>query len=149
MTTPNQAKELIYARAETALTAVVGATGYVFDNERFTPPPPVGDPPVSPAWVRVRVDESLSLQSTLGGVGNRRFERQGTAVFEISAPTDFGTVAADAIVKAIRDAFEGVTVPGVGEIAVYFTNCQVLNLGIEGPSWRVNALASFWFEDRK
>ncbi len=147
MTTPNEARQLIYAAARDLLTVQLSAEQFVFDSETFEPPH-APDNPDDGAWCRVFVREALSLQSTLGSVENRRFDRQATTYFEIHTPQDFGTAKGDDLVRAIRGAFEGVSIRDAGR-EVHFTNVQVLELGIEGAEWRVNVLASFWFEERK
>lgn len=141
MTTPNEVRELIYAQAVTTLTALLTPSSFAFDNEEYSPPS-------DSTWVRVSVRETVSDQGTLGPVETRRYTRRGAAAFEIYAPTDDGTAEADRVVKAVRDDFEGVSLRD-GVKAVHFNDCQVVELGVEGARWRVNALASFWFEDRK
>lgn len=143
MTTPNQAREAVYAQIEAVFSASaeIGPNGFAFDNEAFTPPP-------GNAWARVAFREALSAQGTLGPVGGRRFDRLATLVVEIHTPNDIGTQTADALVKLVRDNFEGVNV-SLGAAVVHFTNCQVQELGIEGAEWRVNALAQCWFEESK
>ena len=140
MTTPNQAREIIYAAFAAVFGALDPEVPFAFDNEEFTPP----DASAGLSWVHLTVKEADSAQETLGPVGGRRYQRTGVVAAQFYVPANGGTARADALVKVFRDTFEGVTLSGV-----YFLNCQVVELGIEGASWRVNALASFWFEETK
>jgi hypothetical protein len=141
MTTPNEAREIILARFAEVFDALSPAVPYSLDNEAFTPPAASK----TARWVRLTVRETLSQQSTLGPATLRRFDRSGLAAVEIYSPIDAGTQGSDELAEVFRDTFEGVTLGG----EVFFNDCQVVDLGIEGPWWRVNALASFWFEQRK
>lgn len=133
--TPNQAREAI-------LTAFIAAWGsetpFAFDNEDF-------NPPSDSSWVRLSVREVESEQETLGPVGARRYRRNGVAELAVHALPDRGAQRSDELVKIFRDSFEGVTLAS----GVYFTDCQVQEVGIEGAYYRVNALAVFWFSETK
>lgn len=137
--TPNQAREAI-------LTAFIAAWGspeetpFVFDNETYEP-----ENGEESSWVALSIREADSAQETLGPVGARRYKREGVAQLSIFALPDRGSQRADELVKLFRDAFEGVTLTG----GVYFTDCQVQEIGIEGVYYRVNALAVFWFSETK
>lgn len=159
MTTPNQAREAIIARfiasyVPVAFADVVDANPtvqdqlrrarYSFDNEAAESANSVS--PANESWCRLTVTEAGSRQETLGASGARRFRREGVARLALYCPPTKGTLKSDAMVKAFRDTFEGVSFSGL-----YFTDCQVNDLGItqEGASWRVDALANFWFEEIK
>lgn len=149
--TPNQARDAILTRFVASYVPVAFsdvAAGpardarYSFDNEQADAADVVR--PADQSWCRFAVQETTSTQETLGAVGSRRYRRQGVARLALYCPTNGGTLKSDAMVKAYRDVFEGVSFGGV-----YFTDCQVVDLGAEGAVWRVDALASFWFEELK
>jgi hypothetical protein len=149
--TPNEARAVILTRFRDSYIPVAFAdvpsgaqreARYSFDNEATDGGDAVA--PASQSWCRFSIQEGGSRQETLGGVGSRRYRRDAVARLAIYCPSGQGTVKADAMVKAFRDLFEGVSFSGV-----YFTDCQVQELGVEGASWRVDALASFWFEELK
>jgi hypothetical protein len=139
MTTTNEAKEAIYSR----FISVWGSeTAYVFGNEMFTPPAPVGTGAAS--WVRLMVREMKSRQETLGISGDRKFERKGSIILMIYALVDKGEQKIDQLSKKFRDSFEGVNFSGV--------NCydaQVMEHGIEGAWFRANVYATFTFYETK
>ncbi len=140
MTTMSAARQAILSRCATAWNALSPAVPYFFDNEAGDVP----DAPAGESWCRFSVQESDSRQETLGPVGTRRYRRQGVARLEIYCLSDKGMLKRDALVSSFRAAFEGVSFSGL-----YFTDCQVQDIGIEGNWWRASALGSFWFEEVK
>lgn len=157
MTTANQAREAIIARfiasyVPVAFADVVDANPteqerlrrlrYSFDNEGADAGNTVE--PLEESWCRLTIVETGSAQETLGPIGSRRYKRDGVVKLALACPHRKGTLKSDAMIKAFRDVFEGVSFSGL-----YFTDCQVSDLGIEGASWRVDALASFWHEEMK
>ncbi len=150
MTTMNQAREAIIGRFIANYVPVAFADVaaenrealYSFDNEQAEAGQAVAPPGAS--WCRVTIQETQSGQETLGPVGARRYRRNGVVRMSLYCPADRGTLKNDSMVKPFRDAFEGVSFSGL-----YFTDCQVSDLGVEGAAWRVDALAVFWFEERK
>ena len=144
MTTANQAREIILGRFITVWDALDPAVPYTFDNEDYEPPNGAGDQ----SWCALMIRESIGGQETLGPVGARRYRRNGSANLEIFALRNKGSQKADSLVQTFRNNFEGVTLSASGN-DVYFTDCQVQEVGIEGAWYRVNAFASFWFEETK
>lgn len=151
MTTPNEAREAIIARFIADFVPVAFADvaagpardrRYSFDNEQADGGD--GVDPANESWCRLAIQESGSQQETLGPIGSRRYRRSGAARLALYCPTGKATLKSDTLVAAFRAVFEGVSFSGV-----YFTDCQVTELGVEGASWRVDALASFWFEEVK
>lgn len=144
MTTVNEAREIILTRFISVWSALDPAVPYIFDNEEYDPPGGAS----GVTWCHLKIHETDGGQATLGGVGARRYDRHGVATLEIRAARNAGTQKADSLVRTFRENFEGVTISSGGS-DVYFTDCQVQEIGIEGASWRVNALAAFWFEEAK
>jgi len=150
MTTTNEARTAIIERfianyVPVAFSDVPSGerrARFSFDNEERDAGDSVA--PASESYCRLTILETDSRQETLGPPGARRFRRQGAARLALYCPSNNGTLKSDAMVKTFRDVFEGVSFSGV-----YFTDCQVTDLGVEGASWRVDALASFWHEEVK
>jgi hypothetical protein len=113
---------------------------FSFDNEGAEPP--AGDEAES--WCRFSVQETESKQETIGGPGLRRWKREGVARLELYCVPNAGALKRDDMVGKFRQTFEGVNFSGV-----VVTECQAVDIGIEGAWWRVSALASFWFEELK
>lgn len=133
----NAAKEIAYSRFIAAWGALDPAVPFVLDNEEFRHP-------VAGTWARFVVRETGSEQETLGAIGHRKYKRSLVGTLELYCAIDRGTQKADQLVKAFRDAFEGVT-----DQDVYFLETQISEIGIEGNAHRVNALSLFWFYETK
>lgn len=104
MTTPNGAKEAIYARFLAQFTEVA-ASKVAFDNEEFEQP--------SDEWVRLAVRLDQRAQNTLGKATNRKFRSRGSIFVQCFTRTNTGTSRADTIAKAAGDVFEGEGFSGV------------------------------------
>ena len=73
--------------------------------------PPLYDGNV--AWAKLIVDHDFSDQATLGGVGERVFERAGSFAFQVFVPAGKrGLDQAGRLAMVALNAFEGVTSPG-------------------------------------
>ena len=119
MTTPNEAKEAIYARFLAQFTEVAAAK-VSFDNEELEQP--------SDEWVRLAVRMSERDQFTLGASGNRGFRSRGRVLVQCYVRTNTGTSRADAIAKAAADVFEGESFSGV--------DCYAAAIRETGPDGR-------------
>lgn len=151
MTTMSAARQAILSRFITNFVDVVFSDVPVGDqrNKRFRFDNEAGEAldgatPEGESWCRFSVQETDSRQETLGAIGARKYRRQGAARLEIYCLSDKGMLKRDALVASFRSAFEGVSFSGV-----YFTDCQVQDIGIEGAWWRASALGAFWFEEIK
>ncbi len=136
----NGAKEVAYARFIAAFSALDPVVPFALDNEEMDHP----DASEGKSWARFIVRESGSEQATLGPIGSRKFKRSFVGTCELYCLTNKGTQRADALVKAFRTAFEGVT-----DQDVYFLETQAVEIGTEGNWHRVNALSLFWFYETK
>jgi len=100
VTTFAAAKESIYQQF---VTDWGSASAYTFDNEKF-------DPPSDAPWVRVAVRHAASRQVCLGGVGNRKFDRDGLVLIQVFGRLDRGTKEVDDLVEKALAIYEGKTI---------------------------------------
>lgn len=123
MTTLTGARESIYQRASDNW----GSTSpFCFANETFVPT-------AGTAWVRFIVEQAESEQRTLGGAGNRRFERDGVIRAQINVPLDSGLREADELGAVVIAIFEGVTFQGVWTGAA--RTREAGKVEVEGLNW--------------
>lgn len=134
MTTLSQAREAIYQRF---VDVWADETIFTLDNESFEPP---GTEP----WVRVSVRHSASTQSTLGGLGNRKFTRFGSAFIQIFVLGDKGTTESDQLSTKANNAFEGISLVGT---TVRFLDVIVREAGPDGKWYQVVVEAAFEYEE--
>lgn len=146
MTTMNLAREAIIGRMQTVFGVdPFWVCPWFPDSESDGGQVPSGvsdDGTVS--YARLSIRETIGGQETLGPPGARRYKRNGVTELYIYAVANFGTLKADELVALFRGSFEGVSFGGLS-----FTDCNVVDLGVEGVWWRVNALARFWFDETK
>lgn len=135
MTTLNEARAKIYSTfiAEYALSA------FTFDNEDF-------DPPAGAPWVWLVVRHITSQQESLGGVGRRKFDRPALLIASVFVPLDQGTTAADNLVTAIRDIYEGRTLTPEN---VRFNAGSPREIGEDGSYFQMNVELQFSYTERK
>lgn len=128
MTTPNEAREAIYAlfAEQWALTdPAIRATPYCLENEAF-------DPPAGP-WMRLSVRDGVRNQESLGPVGRRKFENDATIYLQFFEPPFLGTLAADTHMRAAVPIFEGRRIDGT---TIRSFSATTRNLGIiEDGRW--------------
>lgn len=105
------------------------------------PDVPGRPPPVDKLWARATVQHHAASQTSLGGVGTRRFTATGLVWVQVFAPSGDGstgaTTAAQAIVNAYRDA----------RLAVWFRNVMLVDMGGDGAFSRVDVKADFLYDD--
>lgn len=127
MTTQAQARETIYGafKSEWADRAP-----YYFDNEVVNTE--TGD------WVRLTVRHQVSAQETLGPVGNRKFQRNGTIIIQLFTKLGSATEEVDTLSSVIRAIYEGKTLQGVN-----FNSVTVREIGPSGSWYQTNIEAPF------
>ena len=98
-------------------------------------------------WARVTVRHVTGAQRSMGGLGNRVFQRRGVVTVQVFVPTGKqGLVLADRLGKVASDAFEGEeTATG----SVWFRNVSYREVGIFGPWFQVNVTAEFEYDSVK
>lgn len=136
MTTLNEARGAIYE----AFVAGWGSTSlFTFDNESF-------DPPDDAAWARLTVRHAIRAQESLGGIGARKFESEGSAIVQCFAPLDSGASLADALAEVARSIFEGKTL--LPEV-IRFTSAEIQEIGPTDAWYQINCTASFSYTQTK
>jgi hypothetical protein len=138
MTTLGQARERIY---ESFVTDWGATSAFTFDNEEF-------DPPTGTPWVRLAVRHTASNQETLGGIGQRKYERIGSVFVQCFTPLDSGVASADNLASIARAVFEGKTLAPAGE-AIHFFDVVVREVGPDGAWYQINVEAFFTYHETK
>jgi hypothetical protein len=136
MTTLPEAREAIYGAFETAWGAT---TSFTLDNEEY-------DPPSNANWVRVSVRHQFATQETLGGSGNRRFARLGSAFIQIFTLENTGTEDADTLATTAQAIFEGVSLTGT---TVRFRDVIIREEGLDGKWYQTVVEATFEYDETK
>lgn len=110
MTTVDEARELAYGAFATGWAA---RTPFVFENEQANEATlGKGDQP----WCRVSFRNMDAHQHSLGGVGNRIWQRDAKMYVQVMAPVNKGMQAGATLAHAARSLFEGVR---IGELVGY------------------------------
>jgi len=138
MTTLVEAREAIYEQFINNYTAIPAAR-ITADNEQFTPP-------VDLAWGRFSVRHTGSAQESLGGVGNRKFNRLGSAFFQVFTPENQGTFEADTLAQAARVLLEGLS---LSSNTIRFNGCDVREIGVNNGWYGVVVEGNFVYTDTK
>jgi hypothetical protein len=86
-----------------------------------------------------------SKQTTMGGTGNRHFERKGMALIKISTPSGKGLSESYILAKVVSDAYEGIT----SSEGVIFRNVRLNELGHNGPFLEMLVLVDFEYFELK
>ena len=135
MTTTLQARERIY---QTFLDEIGldPATRVTFANESFRPP-------VGQSWVRLTVLHQTGNQETLGGVGVRRFLRQGIIAVQLFFPLDTGMRDMDTLLATARSIFEGRVLPG----PIWCTDANASEAGPVEGWYQFNIDTNFSYEE--
>lgn len=103
---------------------------------------------IADKWCRLSVRHFGSNQETFGGVGDRKFERQGTVFVELFFKPD-PTVAQseiDRLSQKAKDIFEGNSVTGT---SVRFNDTPIREIGIINEWYVVVVEASFLYNETK
>jgi len=125
---------------ETFITDWAALTPFVFDNENLTPPNPNND------WVRVVVRHAGGGQESLGDVGRRKFNRRASVFVQCFTPENKGRAAADVLVTAARNIFEGKTL--LPE-SIHFTDSDVREIGVSKGYYQMNMEAFINYTETK
>ncbi len=96
-------------------------------------------------WASTNIRHALSSQATLGGVGNRIFERNGVIIIMVFTPIGLGLSSSYTLAKILADAFEGQSSPG----GVWFQNVRINEIGREGQFFQSNMLVDFTYNEVK
>ncbi len=106
MTSIAAARATVYQKYFDDATTITVADDLTFENEKY-------DPPVDTPWVRLSMRHFVARQESLGDVGARKFNRQGSVFVQVFVPQDGGLLDADTIAQEAREIFEGKTLSGI------------------------------------
>ena len=123
MTTLAVATEEIYQYFLASYTGIPAAR-ITADNESFTPPE-------GETWGRLSIIETDSNQESQGGLGHRRFKRDGSVFFEISVPADSGTANINTLAEEARSILEGTK---LAQNQIWLLDTTIRRVGVQG-SW--------------
>ena len=140
--TINEAREAVYERWRAA--ALLPASQYAFDNERFEPPvnPTTG---LNLPWARVSVRHIASDQETLGALGERRYNRRALLFVKLYDALESGAFTLDSLGQQVRAVFEGTTFD-----TVRFSKGVLVRESLPDETWEIRVVeAEFDYEERK
>ncbi len=142
MTTVAGAKQVMY---DTFKTDWGTTSVYALDGEDFDPATDAKGVPNVLAFIR----HTGSVQTSLGGAGNRKFERSGFFGMQIYArPLDNGSLVADNLAVVARDIFEGKKLTS-GSNEVFFNDVVIREIGPTPDGYRVAVEAFFLYHETK
>lgn len=134
MTTFAAAKESIIQQFVTDWGA---NSAYTIDNEEFTPP-------TNAPWVRVAVRHVASQQTSLGAVGNRKFDREGLVLIQVFGRLDRGTNAVDDLAEKALAIYEGKSID-----KIWFTSTVIREVGPLEGWYQISLDAQFTWTEKK
>ena len=108
-----------------------------FDNEDFETPEGIN-------WVRLVVRTKVRTQTTLGRVGNRKFESEATVIGQVFVPVESGTSEADRLATKLANIFEGTRLDGLSFLAA-----ETREIGESGGFHQYNVTCNFNYQDIK
>lgn len=97
------------------------------------------------AWAVSVIRHGTARQATLGGEGNRLFERIGIVIVQVFTPVGKGLQESYRLARVVAEAFEGRSSPG----GVWFRNVGINELGKDGMFQQLNVTAEFQYHETK
>ncbi len=134
MTTFAAAKESILQQFVTDWGA---NSAYTFDNEDFRPP-------VDAPWVRLAIRHIASIQTSIGGLGNRKFDREGLVLIQIFGRLDRGTKAVDDLAELALAIYEGKSIDNI-----WFTSTVIREVGPLDGWYQISLDSQFTWTEKK
>lgn len=104
------------------------------------------NPPSNDEFVRLAVRHTVSNQESLGGVGTRKYDRQGFVIVQIFTPLNVGVKTALTLADQAREIFEGTRITGID---MRFNDCQIQELGPLDGWYQVNVQTEFAYSEVK
>lgn len=102
---------------------------------------PGGPPTVDKLWARATVKHATGAQTSLGGLGGRRFTASGIVWVQVFAPAGDGSTGALTAAQAIVDAYR------TARLDVWFRNVGLVEMGGDGAFSRVDVKGEFYYDD--
>ena len=123
------------------VAAAVPGLATVFDNEAA---------PGASTYARLAITSMPTSQQTMGGVGNRRVQRNGMIQVKLNGPPDEGRKGVDAYVRHVNAILEMVSLPAsVPDDGVWTDEASPRELGSDGQYWTLMLLIPFRFWEMK
>lgn len=135
MPTPNAARKSVQDKF---IAEWAGETIFDFDNDDFDVPEPAVE------WVRLVIRTKVRKQTTLGRVGNRKFQSDAAVVAQVFVPVETGTSEADRLATKLANIYDGTRFDGLSFLAA-----ETREIGESGGFHQYNVTCSFNYEDIK
>lgn len=132
--TPKEARNAIEIAY---LTEFNGQFPIALDNQPFTPPE-TGE---GVKWVRVNVKFTDGGQSSLGRLGNRKFEKYGLMFVQVFTPTGHATNDNDDLAEDSLNLFEG---ERLGDL--WFNSGRIVTIGSDDEWYQQHVVLEFTFD---
>ena len=134
MPTLNEVRQSVQDRFEAQW---LKETVFDYDNDDFTVPE-------GENWVRVVVRTKTRGQSSMGRVGNRKFETDASVVAQVFVPIESGTSEADRLATKLANIFDGTRFDGL-----WFFAAVIRESGTSGEFHQYNVTCDFSYDDIK
>ena len=113
-------------------------TVFDFDNGDFEAPEP------DVKWVRLVVKTKTRKQTTMGRVGNRKFQSDAAVVAQVFVPVETGSSEADRLATKLANIYDGTRFDSLSFLAA-----ETREIGESGGFHRYNVTCEFNYEDIK
>ena len=97
------------------------------------------------AWAVSTIRHVAGRQQTLGGIGNRAFERNGVIFLQSVTRVGNGLQESYQLAKVMADGFEGKSSPN----GVWFRNIRINEAGKDGAFTQTNVTIEFQYNEVK
>lgn len=141
MTTLIEAKQILLSTFTTDFAALQPTVPIFITGEKQKAPPKA-------PFVRITVVHATRSQTSLGGVGRRKFRSGGFVGVQVFAPLDAGSSLADNLAIDAQSVLEGKTLTSGG--ATVHTNSAPINeIGETPDGYQSNVSAAFYYHETK
>ena len=93
-------------------------------------------------WARATIRHAVGSQSSLGGIGSRKFTDKGTVIVQVFAPVGDGSTACYEAARLVQNAYRDARNP-----SVWFRDVRMNEIGASGAFEQINVLATFSYDD--
>lgn len=97
------------------------------------------------SWASVYIRHASGSQRTMGGIGKRMFQRNGTVIISIFTLVGKGLSESNTLATLVTDAYEGLSSPN----GVWFRNVTANEIGKESTFTQTNVLIEFEYTEIK
>ena len=139
MTTQTEARNILLKTFKDGFEKLQGPNPIPWTHDNLT-----SDTSGSRIWVVVAINQTASIQRTLGQPGNRRFRREGVLNATIRVKPGTGMNDAMILAEGIRNIFEGRSIRGINPIG----GVLVQEEGRDIAGYRILVSFPHWYEER-